>query len=124
METRVGFVGFFVHDLEAATAYYRDGLGLPQNEAQSLPGQYAQFDLPGASLALFHIDLAPDKGAPYELGLLVADADAAFAAWKARGVACLEAAPVDMPFGRTFRLHTPSGHPVRVIQPAGAAAQS
>jgi catechol 2,3-dioxygenase-like lactoylglutathione lyase family enzyme len=117
MITHVGYVGFFVRDLEAATAYYRDRLGLPFDEAQSIPGQGAHFELPGGvALGVFQADAAQTDGPYYELGLIVDDADEMYQVWKERSVEFVEAAPEDMPFGRTFRLRTPEGHCIRIIQ--------
>jgi catechol 2,3-dioxygenase-like lactoylglutathione lyase family enzyme len=117
MITHVGFVGFFVRDLEAATTYYRDRLGLPFDEAQSIPGQLAYFELPGGvALNLFQGDAAQTDGPRYELGLIVDDALETYQVWKERAVEFVDASPQDLPFGRTFRLRTPEGHCIRIIQ--------
>lgn len=117
MNTHVGFVGFFVRDLEAATLYYRDRLGLPFDEAQSILGQLAYFELPGGvALNLFQADAAQMDAPLYELGLIVDDARETYRVWKARSVDFVEASPQDMPFGRTFQLRTPEGHSIRIIQ--------
>ncbi len=124
MAIRLGYLGLFVRDLTKATTHVRDGLGLVLNTEQSIAGQYAQFDLEGGGLALFHAALAAADGASYELGLLVDDIDGVFATWKACGLSSDEAAPQEMPYGRTVRLRTPDGHPIRLIQPAPPSSQS
>lgn len=117
MITHVGFVGFVVHDLEAATTYYRDRLGLPYDETQSIPGQLAYFELPGGvALNLFQGDGAQRDGPRYELGLIVDHALETYQVWKEGSVEFVEASPQDLPFGRTLRLRTPEGHCIRIIQ--------
>ena len=117
MITHVGFIGFFVRDLEAATMYYRNRLGLPFDEGHSIPGQLAYFELPGGvALNLFQADVAQMDASVYELGLIVDDAYETYRVWKERSVDFVEASPQDMPFGRTFRLRTPEGHCIRIIQ--------
>ena len=52
MDPRISIVTLGVRDLEASTAFYRDGLGLPQREDEG-EGAIAFFTMSGAWLALY-----------------------------------------------------------------------
>lgn len=103
------FVGLLVADVEESTAFYRDQLGWPVDEAESTPGIFTQFALDGNTLVgLMSKDIGP-AGQQIEPGILVEDADAIYVEWQANGVEMVEA-PNDRPFGRTFLFRTPDGH--------------
>ena len=117
MITQSNYLGIVVNDLPAATAYYRDTLGLTVDEAASIPGAFTQFKLNGdAILALQAESEAPNRP-PFEPALMVDDIDATYADWQERGVDLLDE-PNDKPFGRTFLFRTPDGHVLRAWQPS------
>lgn len=116
MVRQAGYIGIVVDNLAAATAFYRDTLGLPVDDTASNPALFIQFNLAGgAMLALQAGTEAPD-GQPFEPALVVDDVDATYATWQSRGVELLDA-PHDMPYGRTFLFRTPQGHVLRAYQP-------
>jgi predicted enzyme related to lactoylglutathione lyase len=120
MQMQCDFVGLIVADVAAATAFYRDQLGWPVDEAASMPGRFTQFALGGdTTVALLAQQIGP-AGQQMEPGLLVEDVDAAYAQWQARGVEMVEA-PNDRPFGRTFLFRSPDGHVWRVYAHPQAA---
>ena len=107
------FIGLLVDDVQKATAFYRDQLGFPVNEAESTPGIFTQFALAGeTTVGLMARHIGP-TGQQIEPGLLVEDADAIYAQWQAQGIELIEE-PNDRPFGRTFLFRTPDGHIWRV----------
>ena len=115
MIKQANYLGIVVKDLAAATAFYRDTLGVPVDEGDSIPGYFTQFKLDGgAVLALQANTEAPDDLA-FEPALLVDDVDATYAAWQAKGVQMIDE-PNDKPFGRTFLFRTPEGHVLRAYQ--------
>lgn len=90
-----------VDDLEAAIAFYRDKLGQPLlwRDADA-----AGFALPDTDAELVvHLRIGP------ETDVLVADADAAFAAFLAAGGTAVEA-PFDIAIGRCARVRDPFGN--------------
>ena len=109
MKIQANYIGMIVDDLAAATAFYRDQLGWPINEAESIPGAFVQFDLGGGTIVALQAESAVAATQRFETGLQVEDVDSTFAAWQAQGVEMLES-PHDMPFGRTFLFRTPEGH--------------
>ena len=112
MIQQANYMGIVVDDLDAATTFYRDTLGVPVNEEAGIPGAYVQFDLEGGAVLSLQAQTALAGNPPFEPALMVEDADAAYTAWKERGVELLEE-PNDMPFGRTFTFRTPAGHVLR-----------
>lgn len=113
--TKANYLGIIVNDIAAATAFYRDTLGLVVDEAESIPGYFTQFQLAGdTTLALQAVSEAPD-GQLFQPGVLVDDIDTLYAEWQAKGVELL-GAPTDRPFGRTFLFRTPEGHVLRAYQ--------
>jgi len=118
MIQQLTFLGLVVEDIEAATAFYRDTLGLPVNEAESTPNFYSQFDLDGgATFALLTGFEKEDVAQSFDAALVVPEIDAAYEKWRAAGVEMLSE-PTDMPFGRTFLFRTPEGHILRAMSPA------
>lgn len=66
MKPKISIITLSVADLDRAAAFYRDGLGLPQQKAEEGAG-IAFFDLQGAWLALYpRAALAEDIGIPME----------------------------------------------------------
>lgn len=119
--TKASYLGIVVNDIAAATAFYRDTLGLVIDEAESVPGFFTQFKLAGeTTLALQAVTEAPN-GQLFQPGLLVENIDALYADWQAKGVDLL-GEPVDRPFGRTFLMRTPEGHVLRIYQYHAPAA--
>lgn len=119
--TKANYLGIVVNDIAAATAFYRDTLGLVIDEAESVPGFFTQFKLAGeTTLALQAVTEAPN-GQLFQPGLLVENIDALYADWQAKGVDLL-GEPVDRPFGRTFLFRTPEGHVLRIYQYHAPAA--
>lgn len=115
MVKQANYLGIVVKDVAAATAFYRDTLGIPVDEPESTPGYFTQFKLHGgATLALQPNVETPDDQA-FQPALLVDDVDATYAAWQAKGVQMVDE-PNDKPFGRTFLFRTPEGHVLRAYQ--------
>lgn len=115
MIKQANYLGIVVKDLTAATAFYRDTLGIAVDESDSVPGFFTQFKLNGgAVLALQAATEVPD-GQAFEPAILVDDVDATYATWQQQGVELLDA-PNDKPFGRTFLFRTPEGHVLRAYQ--------
>ncbi len=113
MKMQADFIGMIVKDLAAATAFYRDQLGWPVNEAESIPGLYTQFALEGDTIVSLLVQNGALANHGVEVGIKVEDADTTFAAWQGQGVTMVEE-PNDKPFGRSFLCHTPEGHLLRV----------
>ena len=116
----MNFLGLVVKDLDTATAFYRDTLGLKINEAESIPNQYTQFETNGG--AVFALLTGFEKEGidqSFDAALAVPDVDAVYEKWQASGADFL-GEPYDMPFGRTAFVRTPDGHVLRVYTPASA----
>jgi predicted enzyme related to lactoylglutathione lyase len=114
MIQQMNFLGLVVKDLNSATAFYRDTLGLTVNEKESQPGFYTQFNTNGgAILGLVTGFEQQGVNQSFDTALQVSDVDGVYAAWKAAGVEMVNE-PRDMPFGRTFLFRTPDGHILRV----------
>ena len=116
MVTQIGFLGIIVDDLAAATAFYRDGLGMTVNESASIPSRYTQFQLAAGPVVGLLLRAETTEGQSFEPGVVVDDVDATHAAWRQRGVELLED-PHDMPFGRTFLFRAPDGQVLRAYKP-------
>jgi predicted enzyme related to lactoylglutathione lyase len=116
MVNGANYLGIVVKDLAAATAFYRDTLGVPVNEEESIPGAFTQFRLAGGAILALQAQTEAPGRPPFEPALLVDDVDAVYTAWKAKGVEMLDE-PHDKPFGRTFLFRTPDGHVLRAYQP-------
>ena len=116
MITRVSYIGIIVSDIPAATAFYRDRIGLAVDEAESIPGRYTQFRLDGGAMLGLLSGAEATAGQSFEPGMQVDDVDATYAEWRERGVDLLEE-PHDLPFGRTFRFRTPDGQVLRAYRP-------
>ena len=119
MINQMSFLGLVVKDVAAATEFYTNMLGFTVNTKESIPNVYTQFDLNGNDGAIFALlggfeqdDVEQD----FDTALAVDDVDATYAKYKEAGVEIL-GEPRDMPFGRTFLLHTPDGHVLRIFKP-------
>lgn len=118
MIEQMSWLGLMVKDIEAATAFYRDKLGLAVDEAESMPGVYTQFKLNGGGAILALVSRGFEQevvSQSFDTALMTADADAVYRQFQAAGVD-LVGEPHDMPFGRTFLFNTPDGHVLRVLQ--------
>lgn len=119
MIQQMSWLGLVVKDIDAATQYYTEKLGLTVDEKESVPHLYTQFSLNGGGAMPALVRRGDEKHGfdqSFDTALIVADADAAYAGFKANGVELL-GEPVDAPFGRTFLFRTPDGHILRVLKP-------
>jgi predicted enzyme related to lactoylglutathione lyase len=116
MITQANYLGIVVKDLAAATAFYRDQLGLAVDEPESVPGFFIQFKLKGGAILALQANTEAPNGQRFEPALMVEDVDATYTAWQDKGVELLDE-PNDKPFGRTFLFRTPEGHVFRAYQP-------
>lgn len=116
--TTPSLVILYVASPAASAEFYAGLLGQAPDEAS--PG-FAMFRLPGFGLGLWARDAvlpaAPGSGGGGEIVFMVADVDAVFAEWSARGVAMAQA-PADAEFGRSFVAHDPDGNRLRVMRPS------
>ena len=115
MIKQANYLGIIVKDVAAATTFYRDTLGIPVDEGESIPGHFTQFKLDGGALLALQANTISPDNLVFVPGLLVDDVDATYAAWQAKGVQMIDE-PNDRPFGRTFLFHTPEGHVLRAYQ--------
>ena len=112
----LNYLGVVVQDIAAATAFYRDTLGLVVDEQASIPGAFTQFKLAGNAVLGLQLGTEAPNGQSFEPALLVEDVDKTYAQWQAQGVDLLDE-PTNKPFGRTFLFRTPEGHVLRVYRP-------
>ncbi len=119
MTASLGFLGLVVDDIAAATKFYTETLGFKLNTAESIPNFFSQFETEGgADFALVNgFGDAPSVTQRFDAGLMVADIDATFAEWQAKGAEMVTEVTA-MPFGRTFLCCTPDNHILRVWTPA------
>jgi len=114
----MGFLGLVVKDVNAATAYYRDTLGLKVNDEESVPNQYTQFVTNGgAAFAVLGGFEQEGIDQSFDAALVVRDVDAVYKQWHEAGAEFF-GEPHDMPFGRTAFVRTPDGHVLRIFAPA------
>ncbi len=110
----LNFVLLHVTDIEEATTFYTEKLGLVIEDQQ--PG-FVQFKQPMGQGATFALSQEGD-GSPVqnvELWWFVDNADATYADLTAKDV--LVAQPLkDEPFGRTFAIKDPSGNTVYMMK--------
>lgn len=113
----MNFLGLVVKDLDAATAFYTDKLGLAVNTKESIPEQYTQFEINGGTIFALLTGFEKEGiDQSFDAALSVPDVDAVYEKWQANGVEFVDA-PHDMPFGRTAFVRTPDGHVLRVFTP-------
>jgi catechol 2,3-dioxygenase-like lactoylglutathione lyase family enzyme len=113
-----------VEELDRTLGFYAGVLGL---KLKHRSGDYAQFDTGATRLAFYTRDAmgktlgiplkAPASNAPgFEIGFKIADVDAAFSEFVARG-ALPVVAPTDRAWGqRTAYLRDPDGHLIELAQ--------
>ena len=117
MIQQMNFLGLVVKDVEAATKFYTEKLGLTVNQAESIPNVYTQFNLKGDTIVgLLTGFEQPGVAQTFDTALMVDDVDATYTRWQEAGVELL-GEPRDMPFGRTFLFRTPDGHVLRAYAP-------
>jgi predicted enzyme related to lactoylglutathione lyase len=110
----LNFVLLHVTDIEKATAFYTEKLGLVIEDQQ--PG-FVQFKQPMGQGATFALSSEGD-GTPIqnvELWWFVDDADATYADFAAKGVPMAQSLK-DEPFGRTFAIQDPSGNTLYMMK--------
>ncbi len=115
MIKQANYLGIIVKDVTAATAFYRDTLGIPVDEGDSTPGHFTQFKLDGGAVLALQASAESPDGLAFVPAFLVDDVDATYATWQAKGVQMIDE-PNDKPFGRTFLFRTPEGHVWRAYQ--------
>ena len=125
----LAFTILYVDDMDRATAFYRDVIGLPL--AYATRG-WTQFDTNGAALVL-HPKLPPQKGAPRGANLAhiafrVDDLDAEYQRLNEKQVP-FHAPPATASFGKHATLMDPEGNEIDLIewaqpQPAHVTAET
>jgi len=116
MSYKLGIVILSVRDLQQSKAFYSQKLGQPVLEDQSSERFITIALANGCLIGLS--PLAPGQAVQpgaVELGLEVADVDAAWRDWRAKGLAGMTD-PADTPFGRAFDAHDPDGNPLSIYQ--------
>ena len=110
----LNFILLHVTDIEKATAFYTEKLGLVIEDQQ--PG-FVQFKQPMGQGATFALSSEGD-GTPVqnvELWWFVDDADATYADFAAKGVPMAQSLK-DEPFGRTFAIKDPAGNTLYMMK--------
>ncbi|MHB8630150.1 MAG: VOC family protein [Aggregatilineales bacterium] len=119
---KLGIVILYVHDIEKATAFYRDVVGFTIEPGANTSAFVFLRPADSPSFALQDISTTTAdkaaKGGCTEIGFLVDDVDATFKRWKAKGVEIVTE-PEDKPFGRYFLAKDPEGHFLDVFGKAG-----
>ncbi|HLZ73257.1 MAG TPA: VOC family protein [Dehalococcoidia bacterium] len=103
-------------DMGATRRFFTEQLGLAAEE--EIEGAFSQFTTREGSM--WAIMAAQEHNTPreIELYLLVDDVDAAYAAWKQRGVETVSE-PHNEEFGRTFAFKDPEGRTLHAYARAG-----
>jgi lactoylglutathione lyase len=121
---RADYVVLVVEDLDRALRFYTEVLGLPLRHRS---GPFAQLDTGATRLALFTREaMAATTGRPlrrsdpdaaaFELGFVVDDVDAAFAALVEAGAPAVTP-PADRPWGqRTAYVRDPDGNLIELVR--------
>jgi glyoxylase I family protein len=111
----VHHVSINVDDVEAATAFYVDGLGLqPRADRPAFGFGGAWLDAGGQQLHLIEAAVPNDRGQHF--ALRVADLDGTIDELRAAGIDVSDASPVGT--GRQAFLHDPAGNLVELHQPS------
>lgn len=106
IQARFGFALEYVTNIEAATRFYVDVLGLKVQRQHPVFVQFENFALAS--------DESIGGGTETELYWLVDDAQAAFDSVAAKAEV---AVPLrDLPFGKVFAIKDPEGHPQYFVQ--------
>jgi len=117
MIQQMSFLGLIVKDVNEATTFYRDVLGLDVNQKESIPNEYTQFEMNGG--AIFAVVRGFEQEGidqPFDTGMIVDDIETAYKSWKDAGVEVMSE-PREMPFGKTFFFKTPDGQVLRALTP-------
>ena len=101
-------------DVPRARRFFTEQLGLGTEEDQG--DVFSQFTTREGTLWAIMQSPAAPAAAGVELYLLVDDPDAAYAAWRGRGVEMVTE-PHDEPFGRTFAFRDPDGRVLHAYAP-------
>jgi lactoylglutathione lyase len=122
-------VSLTVHDFDAALAFYRDALGLPEEQAYAEDGRVSILAAGRATIEIVdarhaeHIDeieVGRRVAGPVRLALRVADSDATAQAL-ARAGASIVGGPVVTPWrDRNVRLDPPEGVQLTLFTPQGS----
>lgn len=112
-ERRLSFVGLRVHDLQRATRFYRDAVGIPLRPDEH--GEHEEFSWQGPYLhfALFPPESAWEGGT--FLGFQVTDLEAAHERVVAAGAELVHP-PRDESWGRTAAYRDPDGNLVQLVE--------
>ena len=110
----LNFVLLHVTDIDEATAFYTEKLGLVVEDSQ--PG-FVQFQQPMGQGATFALSSEGDGSSiqNVELWWFVDDADATYADFVAKDVPVVQPLK-DEPFGRTFAIKDPSGNTLYMMK--------
>ncbi len=105
-------------DVPRARRFFTEQLGLSTEDDYA--DEFSQFTTrEGTTWAVMKTPMPHTRG-DVMLYLQVDDADAAYRAWKERGVEMVTE-PHDEPFGRTFAFHDPDGRTLHAWTPAQRA---
>jgi catechol 2,3-dioxygenase-like lactoylglutathione lyase family enzyme len=116
MQSQIGLITIFVRNLERATHFYTEVIGLPLVEDLTV-GPFAVLKPTIGPLIIMEFD--PTMFTPgadpvgFELSVFVDDFDGVWARWQAYGTAVL-ARPHQLPLGRSFVGKGPEGHRIRI----------
>ena len=116
----LNYIIIYVNDLTTAKTFYTETLGLTVWEAHSAEGFVSIRSEGGAIIGLqdrksAQLPAKADQPGSVELSFEVADVDATWAEWQAKGVNLLT--PVlPLPFGRYFMAKDPEGYYLSVYR--------
>ena len=112
--THIDHVSVIITDVERSRRFYRDVLGLKEiAKPRTFDFVVVWFDVGNQQLHLLLKD-RPDRPSPRHFALRVADAGAARAHFRERGVPAAEATPI--PGADRFFIHDPDGNRIEIIQ--------
>lgn len=110
----------YVDDPQASAAFYAGLLGSEPAESSPTFAMFAAPSGPGIGLWSRHtVEPGATPAGGTELAFMVADVDAAYAEWSAKGLQIVQE-PTELDFGRTFVALDPDGHRLRVFKPGPA----
>lgn len=112
MDFRIELVPIAVQDVDRAVEFYGNGLGwsVDHDRVVSPELRFVQVTPPGSACSICFgtgIDMMPEGSSQY-IQVVVADADAALADLRGRGVDC--EGVVDLPWGRFVYFADPDGN--------------
>jgi predicted enzyme related to lactoylglutathione lyase len=118
MRREIGLMTIFVRNLDRATSFYTEVLGLPLDEELTV-GPFAVLKPAVGPLLMleFNTDMFTPGADPvgFELNVFVDDFDAVWARWQDYGTRVL-VRPHTNPVGRVFVGKGPEGHRIRVSE--------